>query len=165
MTYDPHTQQQPTQPPASPYPQQPSPQQPTARHLDAYLGAILVAIGGFTIMAGSMMPWATARTMFGTLSIAGTEGDGQLFLLGGLVLVVIAIVTALSRRTWLGVLQAIAAVLAAMAAVSELLNVVGRLADESTRYVTVEPGIGLYVLALGGVLAAVGGFVHVNRNP
>jgi hypothetical protein len=168
MTTDPYAQQ-PTQPatPAYTYqaPQPAQPPQPTV-NLTAYLGATLGTLGALLIIVGSFMPWATVQTVFGTLSLAGTDGDadGKLFLVGGVVLAVGAVATGVTRHFWLGVLQLFATVIAAGAAAWELLYISTRLEQESSEYAVASAGSGLYVLLLGGLLAAVGAVVHLFQH-
>lgn len=44
------------------------------------------AVAAILVIIGSVMPWASVTTPFGTVSAAGTEGDGKLTLIAGLLL-------------------------------------------------------------------------------
>jgi hypothetical protein len=50
-----------------------------------------MAVGGGLVLIGSFMPWASITSIFGTLNIAGTQGDGKITLIFGLIIVVLAV--------------------------------------------------------------------------
>ena len=52
-------------------------------------GPALAAVGGRLVLIGSFMPRASIATAFGTISIAGTEGDGKITLAVGLAMVLL----------------------------------------------------------------------------
>src|SRR5215207_130712 len=54
-------------------------------------GPALMAVGGGLVLVGSFMPWASVATAFGTISIAGTEGDGKITLAVGLAMVLLSV--------------------------------------------------------------------------
>ena len=48
-------------------------------------------VGGGLVLIGSFLPWATVTTVFGTISVAGTNGDGKITLGVGLAIVLVSI--------------------------------------------------------------------------
>ncbi len=50
----------------------------------------LTGIAGAAIAIGSLLPWATVTTPFGTIDVAGTHGDGQITVILGIVLLAVA---------------------------------------------------------------------------
>lgn len=60
-------------------------------------GPIVMAVGGGLVLIGSFKPWATVTSIFGTVSVAGTQGDGKITLVFGLIIVVLAILELTGR--------------------------------------------------------------------
>lgn len=104
-------------------------------------------VGTGTLMAvGSLLPWASA----GIFSAAGTEGDGILTLIGGVVVALIGIANRVSMAT------GIAAVIVSGASLWIVVSVFGRL--ETDLY-----GSGLYLTALASLMALVAGFQLISQ--
>jgi hypothetical protein len=104
----------------------------------------LVAVGAVGL--GSLLPWASVITPFGTIHVNGTSGDGAITL----VLAGLALVGVLMGKRWLfGVPMIIAAAVCAY----DAANLARAIDDEE--YVTPDIGTGL-LLALVG---AIGGLV------
>jgi hypothetical protein len=126
--------------------------------------ALLPLIGGAAVVVGSLLPWGTVTTVFGSVSIAGTEGDGKITLALGGALVLIAVlemVGQISASKW--VLGLVAAGAAGVAGY-DWLNISQRLGEVQSEYARASVGIGLQVAALGGVLALVGALVRPDGS-
>lgn len=116
------------------------------------LGALLVVVGSF-------MPWATVQSVFGSVSLAGTDGDGKLSLVSGLLLTAGAVLTGVYPVLWLRLCQIVAAIVAAGFAGWELARITVELDGQSSEYAMASPGSGLYVLLVGAVMATVAAVV------
>lgn len=104
----------------------------------------LIAVGAVGL--GSLLPWASVITPFGTINVNGTSGDGVITL----VLAGLALVGALTGKRWLfGVPMIIAGAVCAY----DATNLAHAIDDEE--YLTADIGAGL-LLALVG---AIGGLV------
>jgi hypothetical protein len=123
------------------------------KHAAAYLGSL-------AILASAFLPWATFTMPMGTLTVTGIEGnEGYLAMaigLGGLVLTYFN-----SRYTILaGVL---ALVLAAVEIVDMANSMESREMMES-KGITAGIGEGIYVLAAGGLVLAISGWMLSRNN-
>jgi hypothetical protein len=107
------------------------------------------------VFVGSFLPWATVSTAFGSLSASGTEGDGKITLVCGLVIAVAGLVDLLDRASpW--VIALLAGAAAAIIGVIDLANVGSRLGGFESAYVHPSIGIGLWVVLSGAVVTLVG---------
>ena len=98
-------------------------------------------VAGLIIVIGSLMPWVTV----GFVSAAGTQGDGVLTLIIGLLLGISALQIWTTRSRWIHGIFAILVVLITGA-------VFANLADVGLSSV----GTGVYVTIIGGIAAAWG---------
>lgn len=118
--------------------------------------AIVVIVSGGVMVLGSLLPWAKASTGFGSIDKAGTEGDGVLTLIAGLVFAAFGWAMLTNRETPLRVITTIGAVLAVLLLVYEFVDI-DRIADDvDSEFVRVSTGMGLYVTLLGAVGVGVG---------
>ncbi len=100
----------------------------------------LIALGlAAGVIVGSLGPWATATTIFGTISASGTQGDGQLTIIGG---VLIGLGVFLSKP----LLSVIFAVLTSVIAIYDIVNVSASIDDNDA--VGVSVGWGLWATAV-----------------
>jgi hypothetical protein len=119
-------------------------------------------VGGCLVLLGSFLPWATVTTVFGTVNVAGTNGDGTITLGLGLVIVLLSILelTTSGVRTVKLAVGFIAGILAAAIGVLDVANVNDRIADVSSDVAQAAVGVGLYMVIAGGVAVIVGGFLR-----
>ena len=113
-------------------------------------------LAGVGVGIGSLLPWVTVITIFGSMSVAGTEGDGKLTL-GLAVAVVIGFLARLRWLQWLASLGALAV------AGYDLINVSNSVSDAESEYMKASTGYGLYIAFGSAVLAVVAAYV-LNRN-
>lgn len=116
---------------------------------------VLTGLAGLAVCIGSLLPWATVTTAFGTLSVAGTSGDGKITLGLGVTLLVLAALQ-LSKnplRPW--VLTLLVGAAAGAIAIYDLVNVSNKAGELSSAFARADVGIGLWVVVAGGVLAVV----------
>jgi len=120
----------------------------------AMIGAVLIAVG-------SVLPWATASNVFGaSVSISGTEGDGIITLVLGILVAVGALVRQKEpgSRAWL---SALFSLLALGISGYDYTQIVISSAFASNDYVDASAGIGIYLVIIGGFL----GLLALSPNP
>ena len=123
--------------------------------------AIFVATTGFAlVLLGSFLPWARVISIFGTISITATDGDGGLTMVLA-VLGLLCIAISLTGRHWLTSPGLIVAVLALWVGLHDLFNI-DSLADSD--FASIETGAGLWLVVIGGALAVVGGLGSLPRR-
>jgi len=122
-------------------------------------GPAIELVGGALVTIGSFMPWAGVATVFGTLSVNGTEGDGKITMVIGLVLVLLAILE-LTGASNTRIAALVLALIAAGVGGYDLVNASDKIADVGNEYARASVGVGLYAVVAGGVLAVVGGFLR-----
>jgi hypothetical protein len=126
-------------------------------------GPAIAAVGGGLVLIGSFMPWASVATAFGTVSIAGTEGDGKITLVIGLVMVLLSVLELTGNVLIVGLPTRVLGLIAAFGAAGvgsyDLVNVSNNLSSVSSEFARASIGIGLYAVVGGGVTAIVGGFM------
>jgi hypothetical protein len=126
-----------------------------------------IASGGAAVLAlGSLLPWLSVTSLFGTFSVAGTEGDGVITLiLGGIAAFALLMSTLNAARPGL-LAGAIAAGLGTAVSLYHLVNIGDTLAgvEAESDYVRASVGVGLYLCAGGGVLASVLGMVAWSKS-
>jgi len=122
----------------------------------------IVALGAAgVVVVGSLMPWATAKTVFGDISINGTDGDGVLTLILALVVGAIAVALLVGKRPrlWAYVVLLIAALLTAFIAVYDLVDISRAVGNE---YAHVSTGAGVWLVAIASLVLVAGG-VQLTR--
>jgi hypothetical protein len=118
--------------------------------------AMAVVAGGILVGVGSLLPWATATTGFGTISFAGTEGDGRITIVLGALAGLLGFLQ-LERATETLRLGAISAGLGAgVAGLYDYANLESRLSSVTTDAVRASIGPGLYVVIIGAVVIVAG---------
>jgi hypothetical protein len=131
-------------------------------------GPIVSLIGGGLVLLGSFLPWATVKTAVlsspASLSVSGTDGDGVITLVLGLVIVGIGLVCLTSRpRLWL--VSLIAGCAAALVAVIDIVDVGNRVGEIESDYLHASVGVGLWVVLVGAIIAVVGAwFLRTGRS-
>jgi hypothetical protein len=123
------------------------------------VGPTVTIAGAGLIAVGSLLPWASVSSPFGTVSFAGTEGDGRITLV---LAVLIGLGAAfLWRRpgpAWIWrVVVGLLAVYVIYIAWNDMSNLSDYAAEESD-LVLGSVGAGLYLVLIGG-LAALGGLL------
>jgi hypothetical protein len=107
----------------------------------------IAAFGGAAaIIVGSVSPWATVSTAFGTLSINGTEGDGLITIAGGVVLLLL-----IGMTKHVG--SIIVSALTGAVLVYDLFNVNANVSGGGNEFVNASVGWGLWLATIGAVLA------------
>lgn len=130
----------------------PVPAPPAVVPEDRALGWI-AAIGGVVAAGGSLLPWETVTTVFGSVELAGTKGDGKWTAALGVAVVVFAVLGVVQRLRGPMVTAAVLAGVGVAVSVWDLAHVQSRAGELSSDTVGVDVGIGLFV-CVGGFVAA-----------
>jgi hypothetical protein len=121
----------------------------------------LLVLGAAVVVLGSLLPWAEVTApLVGTVSKAGTEGDGVLTLIGALIFGGFALPGLAGKRSrGLLIAALVVALLVAAVAVVDMIDVTERFADVEDQVASVDAsiGIGLWLVLLGAGVAVVGG--------
>jgi len=110
------------------------------------------------MVIGAFLPWATA----GPYSSAGTDGDGIITLLLGLLAGALVGAGILKRNTGLLVASLLAAVVVLLIGVYDMANIGSQ--TDGPFGIEVTIGGGLYLTVVGAVAAAVGPIVAMARR-
>lgn len=94
-------------------------------------GPFLVLVGGGLVLIGSFLPWGTVTTVFGTISVASTNGDGKITLGVGLAIVLVSILE-LTGTSGVRILNIVIGVVATGIGVLDYANVSDRIAGASS---------------------------------
>ena len=124
------------------------------------IGPILSLVGGAALILGTLMAWATVSTASGTVSISSTEGDGEVILVLGVVIVVLAGLDLVRPGRWWWIGVAVAAGLALLNGVIDFFNFTENIQVEDVEGGVVSVGAGLYVVLLGAAVALVGALLR-----
>jgi hypothetical protein len=114
-------------------------------------------------LLGAVLPWATVATVFGTISVAGTNGDGRFTVVLGIVIGVLALGGRTSRATGIPVI-----VLSAILTLAGMVDL-GRVSDaaksaNNTGFAHASVGVGLYLTVAAGIAGIVAGILcHKSR--
>jgi hypothetical protein len=119
------------------------------------VSGIVTLVGGGLLLLGSFLPWAQVASLFGTVSVNGTEGDGKITAAVGVAVALVGLVTVANRKARLSILAPILGLVGAGAGVLDLANVNDKFASVSSSLVHPSIGIGLYLVILGGIVTLV----------
>ena len=122
------------------------------RRLSRASAAIL---GGVAVIIGSLLPWASVATAFGSITVNGTDGDGVLTLIAGAILAIAGVVKngAVGKASGQNVLIILASIAAGLIAIYDMSNIT-TVADNP--FASVSVGAGLYVVVIGAVIGLFG---------
>lgn len=116
----------------------------------------VIAGSGAAVAVGSLLPWATLTTAFGNVSKNGTDGDGTITLIAGVVLAILGVAMRTNTEAalrWLVLLGAAGVGVVAGIDFADVQRVAG---NANSDYARISVGAGLYVVALGAAGAFVG---------
>jgi hypothetical protein len=112
------------------------------------------------MVLGAIGPWATA---FGVISVAGTDGDGVIVLLAGLLIGAMVLLRYLRQgRTWTLVVALLAAVAAALTSIVDMADIQSSI---SNSHGLVSIGWGLWVDCIASVSAIAALVVMWRTSP
>jgi hypothetical protein len=117
-----------------------------------------VIAAGAAVAVGSLMPWVSVTTGFGSVSVSGTEGDGVFTLGAG---IVAAVLGALRKRLAVLIVLAIAAAVAAY----HVVNVSQRAQEVTTDFARASVGWGLWLVLAGSISGLVLAWTGGRTSP
>lgn len=125
----------------------------------------LALVGAGLVAVGSMLPWVEAHTAFGTVSLNGTEGDGQLSLVGAGIFALIWFIADLSHKASSGwmIAEVGLAVAGFIFAIVKMNDIQEAITEADSTYVTASVGVGLWVCLAGAVVALAACVMKVRR--
>jgi hypothetical protein len=110
----------------------------------------LIACAAATI--GSFMPWIAVQSIFGTMDVAGTDGDGKVTLILGVIAGLLCYTAANKNRI---ALSAFTCGLGVFVSVYNLVRVNTKVNAVDTEVATASIGFGLWLCLVGFVVAEV----------
>lgn len=116
---------------------------------------ILGAICGFICFISAFLPWASVRSGFGEVSVNGIERDGIITLIFSLI--TIGLLYLGTRRTKKNVTNAGMVVMGFLITIIGVVDGANVSGIDSSSYVNIGVGIGLYLTLLGGIGIVVSG--------
>lgn len=127
--------------------------------------AIVALVGGLVVAVGSFLPWATVTSGLGSLSVAGTSGDGIItIVIGGLIALLALLSLDRTPRPIVTLAIALLGVGAAILGGWEVMNLNAKFADVATKLIVPSIGYGLFLVIGGGIAAAIGGGSMAQRG-
>jgi len=127
-------------------------------------GKVATAVAA-VLVVGSFFPWVSITTIFGTISAKGTDGDGKITALLGVISCVVLFqgFTKAARSAYLtGV---IFAAVAGIVVAYDFANISSELEGASTEYGMAQVGTGLYICGAGAIAAIAGGLIARSKVP
>jgi hypothetical protein len=120
---------------------------------------------GALLVIGSLLPWATLETVFGSVSKNGTSGDGVFTLVFGLIGILLgSFMFRVSRRGW-AVFATIVFLLGAVVSVIDM-STLPTPSGQAARYAVVSVGSGLWLCLVASLAGAVAsGYVVTISKP
>jgi hypothetical protein len=109
----------------------------------------LAALGGAAaVIIGSLGPWATVSTVFGSISVGGTDdgGDGLISLVGGGVVILLVLLS-----KYLG--SIIVSALTSALLLYDLIDVNRNISDVDEEFARASVGWGLWLATAGAIVA------------
>jgi hypothetical protein len=130
----------------------------------------MIMLGGLVVAIGSILPWAKAESIFGTVSKNGTQGDGMITLVAGIVAILAGVIVLAAEKHNIAVLfAALAALGILVVTIWNFVDISGRAPGLWTDYTAVKAGEGIYIALLSGALVLIGTIVErvgaLKRNP
>lgn len=126
-------------------------------------GRQITLLGATALVIGALLPWVTATSIFGSISINGYEGDGIITGGIGLLILISALLTKGKAGKRYSVAGTIFGAIVALLVFWEISNV--NLAAENADYVRASVGSGLYLSMIGAILVVIGGLQRLSPEP
>jgi hypothetical protein len=134
--------------------------------------SVAAVVGGLLVAVGSFLPWVTASTVFGSLSRSGIDGggDGWVTLIAGSVIALLGLITINKPNRGANLLIAVAAAVAFLIVALDFSDIQSRIASvesESEGMALGGVGIGLWMVALGAIVAFVASLMRrsLHKRP
>lgn len=113
-----------------------------------------ILAGSILIILSSFMPWAEAVTIFGSINISGTTGDGKLTVLIGLLIITVVILgkTVFKKKKNIQKILPFIIYIFAVIALGIVVWDGVKVSSAFNEYVKSSAGIGIYVVFFGGIV-------------
>lgn len=118
--------------------------------LPVILFPAIIAGSALLVLLGSLLPWATVETGFGSISVRGTEGDGVLTLLLALAGGAAAVAVVMARKPMAAIGGIVAGGLALAIGLFDFIDL-ARATGDSGGLVQAHTGFGLWLVLLGSL--------------
>ena len=115
-------------------------------------------VGGIVMIDGSLLPWVSPSSMFGT-NKNGIQGDGIYTLICGVAVILASIVAREKPGKRCSVLAALFGIFGGILAVFSLVNFDAAARTINRESVFAAVGIGIYVTLIGAAVTMVGGLM------
>lgn len=129
---------------------------------------LLALAGGVLLIVGSMMPWITARTGFGSISVTGLDGggDGVIVLIAGVLIALAggAELLSLNVPSIVRVFVLLLGLGAVLLAFIDHADIRERIEEVSNDFAVAQVGAGIWLLYVGAIIAATAGFILINLD-
>jgi len=126
-------------------------------------GRRLVLLGAAGLIIGALTAWSEVKSIFGTITVSGFDGDGKLTGGLGVILLLVVFLAKGKPGKYYSVVGSILALIAGVIAVTAMINISVIASDSDS--VIVSLGAGLYSTALGAIIAFVGGLIREPPEP
>jgi hypothetical protein len=115
----------------------------------------LILVGAVGLVVGSLMPWATLSVAFASLTVNGTEGDGQITVIVGVLVAILALTRSGTAGT---IIIGIAGFVGAGTAIHDMVNLTSSFAaaTRESSFIHGSIGPGLWITLLGAVVVLAG---------
>lgn len=126
-----------------------------------------VAIGAaIVVFIGSMLPWASITSVFGTMSFSGLHGDGWFTLIFGLLSIGALLGHAFVRAPWTRFLPWVPVVAGALSALISFFDTmdVGSVGGDQGDYMAASVGMGLILTLVGSLVLTVSSLLYLLRR-
>jgi len=125
----------------------------SASDFPAQGGLIGALFGAGAIILGGFLPWVSITSILGTISIAGTDGDGIITLAGGVMIAIVAAIALAKRHA--SIATTVIVLAASVGVFFVALNIYGNLegATTLTESLLTNIGVGMWLTLLGALVA------------
>jgi hypothetical protein len=127
--------------------------------------AWLLGVGGAVTVLGSLLPWVTVSVFGQSISKNGIDADGRITIALGFALLALIVVHVRRRRDSVVLTRVLALADAALVGgifaidYADVSNKADGLAAQTQGFAHASAGVGLWMVLVGAVLAAIGAFV------
>lgn len=125
-------------------------------------GQIVALAGAGALVTSAFLPWISASAAFiGTRTKTGTEGDGIITLVAGVVIGLAVLISKDKQGKLVSLVVALIGLVCGVIVAIDFSNVVILANDPDFELAAISVGPGLYLTGIGCVLAFVGGLMHL----
>lgn len=123
----------------------------------------LTLVGAVLLIVGSLLPWMIVNTMFGRISVRGTASAGLYTIVLGGILSLVGLFRRGKPTKRFSIFGFVLALLALLVSGFNLVSGLRFTPDLAQGVLTARVGIGIYMVLIGSVIAAVAALVRVPK--